>query len=116
MKVAGKSVLITGGTGFLGTHVAKQLEDAGARVFPVGHRDYDLRRRDESDRMLRELRPDAVIHLAAVVGGIGANKASPGRFFSENAIMGVELLEDGAISTSVLRRRLSRVFGASKLR
>ena len=93
MRVAGKSVLITGGTGFLGTHVAKELEDAGARVFPVGRRDYDLRRRDEADRMLRELRPDAVIHLAAVVGGIGANKASPGRFFYENAIMGIELLE-----------------------
>ena len=91
--VAGKSVLITGGTGFLGTHVAKQLEGAGARVFPVGHRDYDLRRRDETDRMLRELRPDAVIHLAAVVGGIGANKPRPGRFFYENAIMGIELLE-----------------------
>jgi GDP-L-fucose synthase len=93
VRVAGKSVLITGGTGFLGTHVAKQLEGAGARVFPVGRRDYDLRRRDETDRMLRELRPDAVIHLAAVVGGIGANKASPGRFFYENAIMGIELLE-----------------------
>src|SRR5580700_7018712 len=93
MRVAGKSILITGGTGFLGTHVAKQLVHAGARVFPVGRRDYDLRRRGETDRMLRELRPDAVIHLAAVVGGIGANKASPGRFFYENAIMGVELLE-----------------------
>jgi GDP-L-fucose synthase len=93
VRVAGKSVLITGGTGFLGTHVAKQVEGAGARVFPVGRRDYDLRRRDETDRMLRKLRPDAVIHLAAVVGGIGANKASPGRFFYENAIMGIELLE-----------------------
>ena len=93
MRVAGKAVLITGGTGFLGTHVARQLEDAGARIFAVGRRDYDLRRRDETDRMLREVRPDAVIHLAAVVGGIGANKASPGRFFYENAIMGIELLE-----------------------
>jgi GDP-L-fucose synthase len=86
-------VLITGGTGFLGTHVAKQLEVAGAQVFPVGRRDYDLRRRDETQRMLRELHPDAVIHLAAVVGGIGANQASPGRFFYENAIMGIELIE-----------------------
>lgn len=77
----------------MGRHLARQLTDVGARVFPVGHRDYDLRRRHEADRMLRELRPDAVIHLAAVVGGIGANKASPGRFFYENAIIGVELLE-----------------------
>lgn len=77
----------------MGTHVATQLEGAGARVFSVGRRDYDLRRRDETERMLRDLRPDAVIHLAAVVGGIGANKAFPGRFFYENAIMGIELLE-----------------------
>jgi GDP-L-fucose synthase len=93
VRVSGTSVVITGGTGFLGTHVARELELAGAHVVPVGHRDYDLRLRHEIDRMLCELRPDAVIHLAAVVGGIGANKASPGRFFYENAIMGIELLE-----------------------
>jgi GDP-L-fucose synthase len=93
MRVPGKSVVITGGTGFLGTHVARTLEGAGARVFAVGRRNYDLRRRKEIDKMLRELRPDAVVHLAAVVGGIGANRASPGRFFYENAVMGVELLE-----------------------
>lgn len=93
MRLAGTSVVITGGTGFLGTQVAKELEAAGAEVFPLGRLDFDLRLRHEIDRMLRELRPDAVVHLAAVVGGIGANKASPGRFFYENAIMGVELLE-----------------------
>jgi GDP-L-fucose synthase len=86
-------VVVTGGTGFLGTFVSKELEAAGARVLPVGHHDYDLRRRDEIDRLLKELRPTAIVHLAAVVGGIGANQASPGRFFYENAIMGIELLE-----------------------
>jgi GDP-L-fucose synthase len=86
-------VVVTGGTGFLGTFVSRELEAAGARVSPVGHDDYDLRRRSEIDRMLTELRPGAIVHLAAVVGGIGANQASPGRFFYENAIMGIELLE-----------------------
>jgi GDP-L-fucose synthase len=93
VNVSGKAVIVTGGTGFLGTKVTTELEGAGARVFPVGHEAYDLRRRGEIDRMLADLRPDAVVHLAAVVGGIGANQASPGRFFYENAIMGIELLE-----------------------
>jgi GDP-L-fucose synthase len=93
VNVLGKSIVITGGTGFLGARVNKELETAGAHVFALGHTDFDLRDRPEIDRMLRELHPDAVIHLAAVVGGIGANQASPGRFFYENAIMGIELLE-----------------------
>lgn len=93
MRVSGKAVVVTGGRGFLGTYVVQELRSAGARVTPIGHRDYDLRSREDTQRMLTELRPDAVIHLAAVVGGIGANRASPGRFFYENAIMGIELLE-----------------------
>jgi len=93
VNISGKAVLVTGGTGFLGAHVTRELEGAGARVSAVGHRDYDLRQRHEIDQMLADVRPDAVVHLAAVVGGIGANKASPGRFFYENAIMGIELIE-----------------------
>jgi GDP-L-fucose synthase len=93
VRVSDKTVVVTGGRGFLGTHVAKELEGVGARVASLGHQDFDLRRRDEIDRMLAQLCPDAVVHLAAVVGGIGANRASPGRFFYENAIMGIELLE-----------------------
>jgi GDP-L-fucose synthase len=64
-----------------------------AEVFPLGTSDYDLRSRAEVDRMLRELRPDVVVHLAAVVGGIGANMSEPGKFFYENALMGIELIE-----------------------
>jgi len=91
--VDGARVVVTGGTGFLGRHVARQMSDEGAEVFALGRADYDLRERSQIDAMLRELRPDAVVHLAAVVGGIGANQAEPGRFFYENALMGIELLE-----------------------
>jgi GDP-L-fucose synthase len=93
MDLHGAAVAVTGGTGFLGRHVCDELERAGAKVAPVGRARYDLRRRAEADRMLDDLRPDAVVHLAAVVGGIGANRAHPGQFLYENAIMGLELLE-----------------------
>ena len=93
MRVAGATVAVTGGTGFLGRHLAAELEGHGAKVFALGRAGYDLRRRAEIDRMLAEVRPDAVVHLAAVVGGIGANRDQPGRFFYENALMGIELLE-----------------------
>ncbi|HEY2956127.1 MAG TPA: GDP-L-fucose synthase, partial [Candidatus Eisenbacteria bacterium] len=76
-----------------GHHVCDELVRAGAKVEPVGRARYDLRRRAEIDRMLADIRPDAVVHLAAVVGGIGANRAHPGQFLYENAIMGLELLE-----------------------
>jgi GDP-L-fucose synthase len=93
MKVDGATIVVTGGTGFLGRHVCKELETHGAKVHAVGRAAYDLRHRAEIDRMLIETRPDAVVHLAAVVGGIGANRAHPGQFLYENAIMGLELLE-----------------------
>jgi GDP-L-fucose synthase len=93
MRLEGTTIVVTGGTGFLGRHVCDELSQAGAKVEPVGRTLYDLRRRTEIDRMLAATRPDAVVHLAAVVGGIGANRAHPGRFLYENAIMGLELLE-----------------------
>ena len=93
MDLQGATVTVTGGTGFLGRHVCRELESVGAKVEPVGRARYDLRHRTEIDRMLIETRPDAVVHLAAVVGGIGANRAHPGQFLYENAIMGLELLE-----------------------
>jgi GDP-L-fucose synthase len=93
MDLEGATVVVTGGTGFLGSHVCDELVRAGAKVEAVGRARSDLRRRAEIDRMLADIHPDAVVHLAAVVGGIGANRAHPGQFLYENAIMGLELLD-----------------------
>ena len=93
MDLSGAVVAVTGGRGFFGSHLSEELSGAGADVHALGQADYDLRHRSETERMLSELRPDAVVHLAAVVGGIGANRAEPGRFLYENAIMGLELLD-----------------------
>ncbi len=93
MDLAGRKVLVTGGTGFLGRNVVRELRGAHAEVVGVGSADHDLRSRGEIDRLLEESAPEAVVHLAAVTGGIGANRAQPGKFFYENAIMGIELLE-----------------------
>ena len=93
MSVRGQKVLVTGGTGFLGRCVTAELSAQGATAIAVGSADYDLRDRDQIRRMLADHRVDAVVHLAAVLGGIAANRAEPGRFFYENAIMGIELIE-----------------------
>lgn len=90
----GKRVMVTGGGGFLGRAVVERVRATGAADVSVPRsRAYDLRRRAEIDRALVDLRPDVIIHLAAVVGGIGANRENPGRFFYENAVMGIELIE-----------------------
>jgi GDP-L-fucose synthase len=92
--VSGKRYLVTGGSGFLGRRVVAELEGSGASVvFVPRSAEYDLRTGNDIDRALAAGRPDVVVHLAAVVGGIGANRAHPGRFFYENAIMGIELIE-----------------------
>jgi GDP-L-fucose synthase len=91
---ATRRVMVTGGGGFLGGAVVRRLQRAGAtEIFVPRSRDYDLRTTDGIGRALADGRPDLVIHLAAVVGGIGANRENPGRFFYENAVMGVELME-----------------------
>jgi GDP-L-fucose synthase len=90
----GRRVMVTGGGGFLGSAVVERLRGSGANeIFTVRSRDYDLRTRDGIERALADGRPDLVIHLAAVVGGIGANRENPGRVFYEHAIMGVGLME-----------------------
>lgn len=87
-------VVVTGGAGFLGRHVVERLRQRGCRhVFVPRSRDYDLRDSVAIVRLYADAKPDIVIHLAAVVGGIGANRANPGRFFYDNAIMGIQLME-----------------------
>ena len=86
--------MVTGGGGFLGKAVVRLLKERGAtEVFVPRSREYDLRSPADIARALVDGQPSVVIHLAAVVGGIGANRDNPGRFFYENAIMGIELME-----------------------
>lgn len=89
----GKRVTVTGGRGFLGRPLVRMLEDRGAQVSTFSSRDYNLIHQSAVTRMYEDLRPELVIHLAARVGGIGANRDNPGSFFYENAIMGIELME-----------------------
>jgi GDP-L-fucose synthase len=88
-----KKVLITGGHGFLGGYVCGQLKQKGAQVIAPTHGDYDLVERDQIITMYKEHPADMVIHLAAVVGGIGINREHPGSFFYDNLMMGVQLME-----------------------
>jgi GDP-L-fucose synthase len=88
-------VLVTGGTGFLGTHVVRKLQDRQCRaVCAPAHSDYDLRDEGQVVHVYRDTRPTLVIHLAAVVGGIGANRERPGEFFYDNLMMGAHLFHE----------------------
>ncbi len=91
---ADKRVTVTGGRGFLGRRLVAELRHREpAAISTFSSKEYDLTRQVEVARMYADQRPDVVIHLAARVGGIGANRENPGRFFYENAIMGIELME-----------------------
>ena len=91
----GKSVMVTGGSGFLGSHLVEELSRRGREVdiFVPRSEEYDLREKSDIKRALQDSEPDVVLHLAATVGGIGANREYPGRYFYENAVMGIELME-----------------------
>jgi GDP-L-fucose synthase len=85
--------LVTGGGGFLGSHLVERLEAEGDDVFVARHEDFDLTRQDDAESLFDEARPDRVFHLAGEVGGIGANMANPGRYWYANVIMGAHVLE-----------------------
>ena len=91
-------IVVTGGGGFLGSHVVEELERRGRFEISVPRsREYDLRHGDAVRRMYEDLRPQIVIHLAAVVGGIGANRENPAKFFYDNLVMGAELMEQARL-------------------
>ena len=95
----GRRVMVTGGAGFLGQAVVERLEAAGAdEIFVPRSATTTCERATASSARSRDGRPDVVIHLAAVVGGIGANRENPGRFFYENAIMGIQLMEQARLA------------------
>ncbi|MEK7594271.1 MAG: GDP-L-fucose synthase [Patescibacteria group bacterium] len=89
----GKKVLVTGGHGFLGSHLVARLNELGATVTAPSHKDYDLVDRDQIIKMYDDNPCDMVIHLAAAVGGIGINREHPGKFFYDNLMMGVQSIE-----------------------
>jgi GDP-L-fucose synthase len=94
LDLSEKRILLTGGGGFLGYHLREALAEAGARtIFSPRRREFDLTQWGVIEELFRTSRPQILIHAAAVVGGIGANMAEPGRFFYENALMGIQLIE-----------------------
>ncbi|ABS28618.1 GDP-L-fucose synthase [Anaeromyxobacter sp. Fw109-5] len=96
MHWSNENVLVTGGAGFLGSFVVEELRRRGAQdIFVPRSRDYDLVRMEDVRRLYEDAKPTLVIHLAARVGGIGANRDNPGKFFYDNLMMGVQLIEVG---------------------
>lgn len=94
MDFGNTSITVTGGSGFLGSHLVEELRDRGCNdIFIPRSSEYDLREKEDVKLMYEDGEPDVVIHLAATVGGIGANMKYPGKYFYDNAVMGIELIE-----------------------
>src|SRR5258705_13543719 len=93
-----KRVVVTGGSGFLGRWIVAMLKTRASEVFAPRSRDYNLVQMADVKRLFEDARPDLVIHLAAVVGGIGANQKSPGRFFYDNLMMGAQMMEQARLN------------------
>lgn len=93
MNLAGKRIIVTGGAGFLGSHVCDLLERKGVCPIVIRSADFDLTQETAVERMYDTLKPEIVIHLAAVVGGIGINREKPGTFYYKNLMMGALLME-----------------------
>jgi GDP-L-fucose synthase len=93
-----KRIVVTGGAGFLGSYICEKLKERGCKQILVPKiEDYNLVKLEDIKKMYDDMKPDIVIHLAAVVGGIGANREHPGKFFYENLMMGVQLIEEGRL-------------------
>jgi GDP-L-fucose synthase len=98
LRLDTKRVAVTGGEGFLGSFVVERLKERNCKeVFVPRSKEYDLVDRDACRRLFEDARPDVVIHLAARVGGIGANRENPGSFFYDNLMMGVQLMEEARL-------------------
>lgn len=96
--IKNKRIVVTGGAGFLGRFVCNKLKDRGYKnIFIVRSKDYNLVELESVKKLYNDIQPDIVIHLAAVVGGIGANRENPGKYFYDNLMMGVQLIEEGRI-------------------
>ena len=94
-----KRVTVTGGKGFLGSYIIENLQKLGCKHISIpSSQEYNLVNLSDIKRMYENQRPDIVIHLAAVVGGIGANQKNPGKFFYENAIMGIQLMHEAYLN------------------